>query len=334
MGDHISTAPVRLIRRAGITLALVLLIICKNAAALALSARALSGQTAPAQTGLQQAENRQSSPPNRYTLTPEQRVRAVTYSHTRYVLYFFGTAFSLGVYFFLWRAKVAVAFRDWARKVSPRRVVQSLIFVPMFFVTVSLIEFPLDYYSGFALEKRFGFSNQTFLSWLADWGKALGITVVSGVFVVWILYEVIRRSPRRWWFYFWLTTIPLTLAMILIQPLVIDPVFYKFAPLDQTHPALTARIQLMLHRAGLNIPTDRILEMEASAKTNALNAYVNGIGSSKRVVVWDTTLRLMNEDETLLVLGHETGHYVLGHIFKGFVEFELGAFFAFWVGFA
>lgn len=323
-----------LIRWACFTLALMLFVPGACGAAPATKDHAISEQAAPAQAPPQSAVNQQSPPPGRYTLTPERRARAVAYSHIRYILYFLSTAFALGVYLLLWRARLAIDFRNRARGVSARHFVQCLIFVPLFFVSVSLIEFPLEYYSGFTLEKRFGFSNQNFLSWLADWGKALGITVVGGVLVVWILYSVIRRSPRRWWFYFWLVTIPLTLGMILIEPLVIDPLFFNYTPLEKAHPALTARIELMLHRAGLNIPESRIMEMDASTKTNAVNAYVNGIGSSKRVVVWDTTLRAMNEDETLLVLGHETGHYVLGHVLKGFVEFEVGAFLAFWIGFA
>jgi STE24 endopeptidase len=191
----------------------------------------LAGHAAPTAGQQQGAASQQSKPPDRYTLTPEKRAQAVAYSHIRYVLYFFGTALALGVYFFLWRARVATAFRNWARAASPRPVVQCLIFGPLFFVTASLLEFPLEFYSGFALEKRFGFSTQTFVSWLADWGKALGITVVSGVFVVWILYSIIRRSPRRWWFYFWLISVPLTLGLILIEPVVIDPLFFKFTPL-------------------------------------------------------------------------------------------------------
>ncbi len=299
-----------------------------------MGSRSSAEQATPQGGQPQNALIRETNPPDRYTLTPEKRAKAIVYARTRYVLYFFGTAFALGVYFFLWRARVALAFRNWARGVSPRPVVQCLIFAPLFFVTVSLLEFPLEYYSGFVLERRFGLSTQTFASWLADWGKALGITVVSGVFIVWILYAVIRRSPRRWWFYFWLVSVPLTLGMILIEPVVIDPLFFKFTPLEKTQPALSARIELMLHRAGLEIPTWRIFEMDASTKTNAVNAYVNGIGSSKRVVIWDTTLRSLSEDETLLVLGHETGHYVLGHIPRGFVLFELGALIAFGIGFA
>lgn len=127
--------------------------------------------------------------------------------------------------------------------------------------------------------------------------------------------------------------VPLSLGLVLIQPVIIDPLFFKFTPLVQTEPALTARIEAMLHHAGLDIPTSRIFEMNASTKTNELNAYVNGVGSSKRVVVWDTTLRRLNPDETLLVLGHEIGHYVLGHVVKGFIYFELGALVAFGLGF-
>jgi Zn-dependent protease with chaperone function len=322
-----------LIRIGILTLALVLFAAGVGGTTLVLSAPLVAARAAPLQSPTQPAATEQSKTPERYTLTPEQRAKAVAYARTRYVLYFVGTALALGIYFFLWRAKISITFRNWARAVSSRPFVQCLIFVPLFLLSVGLIQLPLDYYSGFAVEQRFGLSTQTFASWLGDWGKAQGINVVSGIFIVWILFAVIRRSPRRWWFYFWLVTIPLVLGMILIEPLAIDPLFFKFTPLEQTQPALTARIQLMLHRAGLEIPTSRIFEMNASAKTKAVNAYVNGIGASKRVVVWDTTLKALKEDETLLVLGHETGHYVLGHIPKGFIEFELGALIAFAIGF-
>lgn len=278
--------------------------------------------------------SRPSNPPARYILTPEQRAKAVAYAHARYAIYFSGVALSLAIYFLFWRAGIALTFRNWARRVSPRSIIQCLIFAPLFFVAVALIEFPLDYYSDFALEHRFGISTQSLASWLGDWAKGLGIAVATGVFLIWILYGVIRRSPRRWWFYFWLVSVPLSLGLVLIEPVVIDPLFFKFTPLENTHPALVARIEAMLHHAGLGIPPSRIFEMNASTKTKALNAYVNGIGASKRVVVWDTTLRRMNEDETLLVLGHETGHYVLNHIPKGFALFELGALAAFGIGFA
>ena len=288
----------------------------------------------PAQAAPLQTQTRPSPPPPAtYTLTPERRAKAVAYSHSQYVLYFVGTLFSLCIYLFFWRAGIAVTFRNWARKVSSRHFVQCLIFVPLFVVAAMLLNLPLDYYSGFVLEHRFGLSTQGFASWLSDWGKSLLLVAVMGVLVAWIFYSVVRRSPRRWWFYFWLATIPLILGFMLIEPYVIEPLFFKFTPLANTHPVLVERIEGMLKHAGLSIPRARIFEMDASSRTNAIDAYVSGLGSSKRVVVWDTTLQKMGPDELLLVLGHETGHYVLHHIPKEFALDEAVALVFFLLGF-
>ena len=261
--------------------------------------------------------------PQGYELSPQKRTEARAYSHTQYVLYFAGVALVLLIYFLVWRMKVAVVFRDLARRLSPRHFVQCLVFVPLFFLSVRLLLFPFDYYADFVVEHRFGLMTQGFGSWMADWGKIVALSIIVGTLTVWIFYWVVRRSPRRWWFYFWAVTIPITLFLMFIEPLIVEPLFYKFTPLDTTRPALVTQIEEMLHRADLRIPRSRILEMNASSKTNTLNAYVSGLGASKRVVVWDTTLRKMTGDETLLVLGHETGHYVLHHIMKEFVLIEL-----------
>lgn len=288
------------------------------------------GHETPAPSSAQPAN---LPPPTRYSLTPEKRAKAIAYSRAQYILFFVGVALSLGIYFLLWRGKVAVVSRQWTRRVSSRHFVQCLLFVPLFVTAVSVLQFPLDYYSGFVLEHRFDLSTQSFTSWLADWGKNLVLTTLLGVFVVWIFYWVVRRSPRRWWLYFWLVSIPLALGFMLIQPYVVDPLFFKFTPLEKTQPALTARIEQMLGHAGLEIPASRLFEMDASTKTKTVNAYVAGIGASKRVVVWDNTLRKLNADETLLVLGHETGHYVLGHILKVFALIEGVALALFFLGF-
>ncbi len=283
------------------------------------SSNASSGKIAPAPRD----HPANPSAPDRYTLTPEKRAKAVAYSRATYFLYFAGTALSIGIYLLLWRARVTVQFRDWASRVSPRHFVECLVFVPLFLATVSLLEFPLEYYSGFVLEHRFDLSTQTFASWLGDWGKSFAVATVLGVFLVWLFYWVVRRSPRRWWLYFWLASIPLALAFIMAAPYVVDPLFFEFTQLEKTQPVLTGQIEEMLHHANLDIPSSRIFEMDASTKTKTLNAYVAGVGASKRVVVWDTTLRKMSEEETLLVLGHETGHYVLHHILKEFALNEL-----------
>jgi Zn-dependent protease with chaperone function len=274
-----------------------------------------------------------ASPPTTYTLTPERRAQAIAYSHSLYFLYFLETLASMGIYLFFWRARIGVTLRSWARRVSRSYFVQCLIFVPLFAVGVSLLNLPVEFYGSYVLEHRFGLSTQGLASWIADWGKSLGVVAGLGVVLVWVFYSLVRRSPRRWWFYFWLTTIPLVLTYIVIEPYVIEPLYYKFTPLEKTQPALVERIEAMLSHAGVSVPPARIFEMDASSRTKAVDAYVSGLGSSKRVVVWDTTLKTMGPDELLLVLGHETGHYALHHIPKEFVLDEGVALLFFLLGF-
>jgi len=306
--------------------------------------RALSAGQAPpscppqaGQTAGQPAPSAGQAParpaPARYTLTPEKRAKAIAYSRAHYILYFAGVALSLGIYLLLWRSRLAVLFRNWARRASPRHFLQCLIFAPLFLAATSLLEFPLDCYSDFVLEHRFGLSVQSFASWMGDWAKSFAASAVLGILFIWIFYWVVRRSPRRWWLYFWMVSLPIVLALMLIEPYVFEPLFFKFTPLEKTQPLLTARIEQMLRHADLEIAPSRIFEMNASTKTKTLNAYVSGLASSKRVVVWDTTLRKLSPDETLLVLGHETGHYVLGHIPKEFALIELVVLALFVLGF-
>jgi Zn-dependent protease with chaperone function len=118
-----------------------------------------------------------------------------------------------------------------------------------------------------------------------------------------------------------------------MEPYVIEPLFYKFTPLEKTQPVLVERIEAMLKHAGLSLPPAHIFEMDASSRTREIDAYVSGLGASKRVVVWDTTLKKMEPDELLLVLGHETGHYALHHIPKQIALDETVALLFFFLGF-
>jgi Zn-dependent protease with chaperone function len=99
----------------------------------------------------------------------------------------------------------------------------------------------------------------------------------------------------------------------------VDPLFYEFTPLAPAHPELAAQIERVTARAGQEIPASRMYVMNASSKLNALNAYVTGLGASRRVVVWDTTIARLSTPEVLSVFSHEMGHYVLGHVRAGVI---------------
>jgi Zn-dependent protease with chaperone function len=112
--------------------------------------------------------------------------------------------------------------------------------------------------------------------------------------------------------------------LVFIAPIVIDPLFNKFEPLDKSNPELVSAIERVTQRGGLQIPRDRMFLMKASEKVTTLNAYVTGFGPSKRVVVWDTTIQKATTPETLFVFGHEMGHYVLRHVLIGIIATAIG----------
>jgi len=228
-----------------------------------------------------------------YTLPPDLYKKARERSRINFHLALIGFIYGLVVLLLLLRWQISPAYRTWAEKASGRRFLQALVFAPLLLLTIAVLTLPLDIYSQ-SVEKRFGISVQSWGSWSWDWVKAQIIALIIGTVFVWLLYIVIRRSPRRWWFYFWLIAMPIGILIFFLTPWVIDPLFHKFEPLQQKDPALTAALEQMEQRAGENIPPERMFWMGAGEKTTGLNAYVTGIGSSKRIVVWDTTIAKMN----------------------------------------
>jgi STE24 endopeptidase len=251
-----------------------------------------------------------------YTLSPERYEKAVAYSRAGYRLYFINVAYSLLLLLMILKLRVAPRFRNLAERTSRRRVIQVVVFAPLFLLLYDALQFPLDAY-GHDLAVRYGISIQGWGGWLWDWAKSELIKITVLTVVLYFFYGLIRRSPRRWWLYSGLAAFPLIVFFVFLAPLVIDPLFNKFEPLENNHPALVTEIEKVIAHGGLEIPRERIFEMKASEKVRALNAYVTGFGASKRVVVWDTTIQNMTAPQTLFVVGHEMGHYVLGHIPKG-----------------
>ncbi len=250
-----------------------------------------------------------------YAPPPAEYARAKAYSNARYRHIFVGAFYGFLVLLVLLKWRVAPVFRDLAEHVSSRRSLQLIVFAPLILLTIAVLGIAADIWDE-SLDRAYGLSVQTWGAWTRDWILNQVIMLIVGTVLVAILYFVIRRSPRRWWFYFWLASIPILLAVFFLQPIVIDPLFYKFTPLQTVQPVLLSEMQKVVHRGGMEIPADRMFVMNASSKQTGLNAYVTGFGSSKRVVVWDNTIAKATVPETLFVFGHEMGHYVLLHIPK------------------
>jgi STE24 endopeptidase len=267
-----------------------------------------------------------------YTLPPNlyKKARDLSRIHFEFALITF--VYGLLVLWLVLRWKLAPKYRTWAEGASSRRFVQALIFAPLFVLTVDVLSLPTGIYNNW-VDRKYGISVQGWGSWAWDWTKGEFIDVIVGIVLIGILYAVIRKSPRRWWFYFWLLTIPLLLIAFFLQPLIVDPMFHKFVPLAQKDPALTVSLEQMVQRAGKNIPPERMFWMGASEKSTALDAYVTGFGASKRIVVWDTTIAKMTTPQIVFVAGHEMGHYVLNHIPQLIALSELGLLILFYLGY-
>ena len=262
---------------------------------------------------------------SQFRLDPETYDKAVAYSRAGYQLYFVSVAWGIVLLLVLLQWHVVKRLRDAAVGAGGNVVLQAIIFVGGLTLITGLLRLPIGVY-WHHLSLRYQQSVQGWGSWFWDWTKAEFLGIVLRTIVALILFAAIRWKPRTWWLYFWFASIPLVLSLVLIAPWVFDPMFNKFMPLADKHAGLVRSIEQLTLRAGMPIPPERMFLMEASAKTNEINAYVTGIGASKRVVVWDNTIKEMAPDEVLFVIGHEMGHYALGHVVKG-IAFGLAGIF-------
>lgn len=267
-----------------------------------------------------------------YTLPPDLYRKAHRLAQIDFWGQIVSFLYSVFVLIAVLRTRLAATFRDWAERATHIRFLQSVIFAPLLVITLDLLSIPVDATEHW-IARKFGLSVQSWPSWLGDWAKSALLVIVLAVFLVWLLYVALSRSPRRWWFYFWIATVPITIFLVFIQPVFVDPMFHKFEPLAQRDAPLAAALEQMVQRTGEAIPESRMFWMTASSKTNELNAYVTGIGGSKRIVVWDTTVAALDTPQTVFVVGHEMGHYVLNHIPKGIAAGEVFLLVVFYLGY-
>ena len=254
----------------------------------------------------------------RPVVTPQAR----RYARTCDVLAFVGTAYEL---LLLWGVLASGLSARLRSLVQPLRF--SFFRLAGYYVLLTLVllvlHAPLTYYAGYYLSHAYGLSSQSVWAWLGDLAKGLGINAATTLPVFWLLFWLIKRSPRRWALWFWVALIPIIAFGIFAEPLVVEPRFNTFTPLP--NGSLRTHIEALAAKAG--IPDAPIYVVDKSRQTHETNAYVTGIGPSARIVLWDTTLHRMPEDQILAVVGHEMGHYVLKHLYWGFLMTVLGLLF-------
>lgn len=207
---------------------------------------------------------------------------------------------------------------------APHRpwIVASILYFVAFFMIYALLNFPFDLYMEYIRPHQYDVTKQTFFSWLTLYGVSSLIDLCLYVPLALLFYWIVLKSAKRWWIYNSLLVIASIIFIQLVQPIWIDPLLNDYYPLKNGE--LKEKIEQLATKAGIQNAT--ILEVDKSKETNLENAYVIGFGSSHRIVLWDTIVNNMPQEELLVVVAHEMGHYVLHHILWGIALSAIGIF--------
>lgn len=244
-------------------------------------------------------------------LDPEKQKQAKQYARIRRRLWLVDTIFS-AVYFlawiyFGWAISLRTWFTDhWSLLTNPWLLVPA--FVAVFGGIFFLLNLPIGYYSGFILPHRFGQSNQTLKDWITDQLKGLAVGLPLGLILIELLYLALRVTGELWWLWAAGGLLVFNVLLINLAPILIMPLFNKYAPLGNEHKDLADRLLKLAERA--NTKVRGVFKFDMSKRTKSANAALTGIGNTRRIILGDTLINEFSADEIETVLAHELGHHV------------------------
>jgi STE24 endopeptidase len=240
--------------------------------------------------------------------------------------------FEGGSWLLLWGALVSVvsswlllrlgwsaAWSSWSRRVTQRRWLQPALYAVPFIIISSLIVLPWTLYTAYFREKQYGFMNLSFGGWLGEAAIGLAISIVMGAILLAILFAVIRRAPRTWWLWGTGSMVAFMAVGLLIAPVFISPLFNDYKPMA----AGPLRDQIVAMAHAHKVPAENVYVFDQSKQHKRISANVSGLGPTIRISLNDNLLNGTSPEEVKAVMGHELGHYVLGHVWKLLLGFGL-----------
>jgi len=220
-------------------------------------------------------------------------------------------------------------YNSWIASLNRSFVLSGLIFTFCLIYAITFLSIPFSVYSTFRIENKYGFNTMTPKLWIIDFLKSLVLsTLITGIVVSTGLW-IIDSSPNYWWIWLWGFFLIFSLFMMYISPYLIEPLFNKFTPLQET--GLEERIKGLMDKTGIKV--SRVFKMDASKRSTHTNAYFSGIGKVKRIILYDTLLQRMSDEEILAVISHEAGHWKKKHVLKMIVATEILSFAGMYIAF-
>lgn len=253
--------------------------------------------------------------PFRASVTPEAHRKAADYTLAKGRFGLFNTAFGAAVLLGWTLLGGLDALNMLLREAMPARwgaMAYELALLGAFAFIGGLIELPLEWYSTFRIEQRFGFNRMTTALWLADTAKGILVGIAIGLPLAALVLWIMQATGGLWWLWAWAAWVAFNLLLLVIYPTVIAPIFNKFVPLPDE--ALKARVQALMQRCGF--AAKGLFVMDGSRRSAHANAYFTGLGAAKRVVFFDTLLARLSPGEVEAVLAHELGHFKHRHVLQ------------------
>jgi STE24 endopeptidase len=251
------------------------------------------------------------------TVPADEKARSDAYFEGGYWLILWGFLMSAAVYLLLLVTGWSARMRDLAERVTRFTALRTTLYWVQFLIVTSVLAFPLTVYAGFVREHAYDLATQRFGSWFGDQLKGLAVGLVFGGAFAVVIYAVLRRATRTWWIWGSVVTVLFQMLGALIAPVYIFPLFNTYTKLAD--PRVTAPILSMARANG--IPASEVYEVNASRQSTRVSANVSGFLGTERITLNDNLLRRGSLPEIKAVMGHEMGHYVLNHVYKGILFF-------------
>jgi len=251
--------------------------------------------------------------------------KARIYNSIPRILYIIQLIVQTALLIWLLFSSVGQTFFQRIQKISRHYWLVSAISIMSIWLLFKFLSLPFSYYTGYYWQKIWGFSTQTPGAWWIEYLKNAGIELIITLAGGLIFFWLVNRLSRYWWlvcaifFSIWLV------VEYLYWPILVSPLFNHFEPLPNS--AVVTMVDDLAHRAGLNVGA--VLVMDASRQTTLANAYFTGVGTTKRIVIYDTLLRNYSLPEVKAVIAHEMGHWRHNDVIHGLFYGMIGGFIVF-----
>jgi Zn-dependent protease with chaperone function len=246
-------------------------------------------------------------------LSPAARAKSDAYFEGGYWLMVWDFLIGLAIAWLFLGTRLSIGIRDWAERTTRFKGLQTALYSLLYILISSVVLLPWSAYEGYFREHQYDMSNQTLGDWLLDQAKGLAIGLVLGTLALVAIYAVLRKAPRTWWLWGALVAIAFAMFSVAIAPVYLEPVFNEFKPL----PDSPLKEQILSMARANGIPATDVYEFDASKQTKRMSAHVSGLLGTTRISMNDNLMKRGSPEEIKAVLGHEMGHYVLHHVYKG-----------------